>query len=176
MISRRAFPSLLAATALQATDWPQWRGPRRDGVSTEAGLLRAIVITSPQKPLLEAVARGYSGPVDLEFVSQDRPRGLGDAVLGARDHLTGAPFAVLLPDNLFQGPNPTSAILSAHRRTGLATVLLAGVSREDAASSGATGRARVETGTDGSLLVVEIADKGKGRFDTGGSARAVTPV
>jgi UTP-glucose-1-phosphate uridylyltransferase len=144
--------------------------------AAEAGLLRAIVITTPQKPLLEAVARGYPGPIDLEFVTQDRPRGLGDAVLRARDHLTGSPFAVLLPDNLFQGPNPTSAILSTHRRTGLATVLLAEVSRENAASRGATGRARVETAPDGSLLVVAVADKGKGRFDTGGDVRAVTPV
>jgi hypothetical protein len=29
---------------------------------------------------------------------------------------------------------------------------------------------------DGSLRVVEVADKGKGRFDTGGGGRALTPI
>lgn len=35
--------SVLASSALAsgaASNWPQWRGPNRDGVSTEAGLLR----------------------------------------------------------------------------------------------------------------------------------------
>src|SRR4051812_4959204 len=30
---------LVAATAT-ASDWPQWRGPTRDGISTESGLLK----------------------------------------------------------------------------------------------------------------------------------------
>lgn len=61
MISRRAFPSLLAASALQATDWPQWRGPRRDGVSTEAGLLRTWPAGGPE-PLWQVrdLGEGYS--------------------------------------------------------------------------------------------------------------------
>ncbi|MGH7581022.1 MAG: sugar phosphate nucleotidyltransferase [Gemmatimonadales bacterium] len=144
--------------------------------AAEAGLLRAIIITNPHKPMLEAVARSYPGPLDLEFVPQDHPRGLGDAFLRARDQLGGAPFAALLPDNLFQGPNPTAAVLETHRATGLATVLLAEISRGEAAAKGPTGRARVERGADGSLRVTEVADKGKGRFDTGGESAALTPV
>ena len=45
--------------------------------AADAGLLRAIIITNPHKPMLEAVARNYPGPVDLEFVPQDHPRGSG---------------------------------------------------------------------------------------------------
>ncbi len=144
--------------------------------AAEAGLTRAIIITNPLKPMLEAAARQYQGPLELEFVPQEKPRGLGDAFLRARDHLAGAPFAALLPDNLFQGPNPTRAVLETRRRTGLATVLLAQVSREEAGAKGATGKARVVPAADGTLRVTEVADKGKGRFDTAGDSIAVTPI
>jgi UTP--glucose-1-phosphate uridylyltransferase len=140
-----------------------------------AGLLRVIVVTNPHKPMLEAVARSYTGPLDLEFVPQDHPRGLGDALLRTRDHLSSSSFAVILPDNLFLGPNPTSAVLAVHSATGLATVLLAEISRQEATTKGATGRATVERGDGGSYRVVAIADKGKGRFDAG-QDRAFTPI
>jgi UTP--glucose-1-phosphate uridylyltransferase len=143
--------------------------------AADAGLLRAIIITNPHKPVLEAVARSYPGPLDLEFVPQDHPRGLGDALLRARDQLGGAPFATLLPDNLFQGPNPTTAVLSTHRSTGLATVLLAEISRGDAPTKGATGRATVARAPDDSLRVTAVADKGSGRFDSG-EGTTVTPI
>jgi UTP--glucose-1-phosphate uridylyltransferase len=144
--------------------------------AADAGLLRAIIITNPHKPMLEAVARNYPGPLELEFVPQDHPKGLGDAFLRARDHLAGSPFLALLPDNLFQGPNPTAAVIATHRQTGLATVLLAEIDRKEAGSKGATGRAAVRKAPDGTLRVVAVADKGAGRFDTAGAEAAVTPI
>ncbi|HUR94691.1 MAG TPA: sugar phosphate nucleotidyltransferase [Gemmatimonadales bacterium] len=144
--------------------------------AADAGLLRAIIVTNPHKPLLEAAARNYEGPLELEFVPQDHPRGLGDALLRARDHLAGSPFLAVLPDNLFKGPNPSAAVAATFRETALATVLLAEISREDAGAKGATGRARIRTEGDGSLRVTDIADKGTGRFDTAGEAAAVTPI
>src|SRR4051812_34783351 len=144
--------------------------------AADAGLLRAIIITNPHKPMLEAVARNYLGPLELEFVPQDHPRGLGDAFLRARDNLGGSSFVALLPDNLFQGTNPTEALMATYRQTGLTTVLLTEIERKDAASKGATGRAAVRKKADGSLLVTAIADKGAGRFDTAGDQAAVTPI
>ena len=144
--------------------------------AADAGLLRAIIITNPHKPILEAVARNYQGPLELEFVPQDHPRGLGDALLRARDHLAGSPFIAVLPDNLFHGPNPTTAVLGTFRATGLATVLLAQIERKDAGSKGATGRAAVRRVPDGTLRVIAVADKGAGRFDTAGADAAVTPI
>jgi UTP-glucose-1-phosphate uridylyltransferase len=141
-----------------------------------AGLLRAIIITNPHKPMLEAAARNYPGPLELEFVAQDHPRGLGDAFLRASDNLAGSPFVAVLPDNLFHGPNPTAAVLATYRATGLATVLLAEIERKDAGSKGATGRAAVRTAPDGTLRVVSVADKGAGRFDMADDAVAVTPI
>jgi UTP--glucose-1-phosphate uridylyltransferase len=141
-----------------------------------AGLLRAIIITNPHKPMLETVARNYQGPLELEFVPQDHPRGLGDALLRARDNLGGSPFIAVLPDNLFHGGNPTATVLETFRTTKLATVLLAEIEQKDAGSKGATGRAAVRKAPDGTLRVVDVADKGAGRFDTAGANAAVTPI
>jgi UTP-glucose-1-phosphate uridylyltransferase len=144
--------------------------------AAEAGLARAILVTNPRKPQLEAAARDYVGPLALEFVPQPEAKGLGDAFCRARERLAGAPFAALLPDNLFRGPNPTAAVLDAHRASGLDTVLLAEVRADEAGAKGATGKARVRRQADGSLLVTEVAGKGTGRFDTAGEAAAVTPI
>ncbi|MFL5516109.1 MAG: sugar phosphate nucleotidyltransferase [Gemmatimonadales bacterium] len=144
--------------------------------AADAGLLRAVIVTNPHKPMLEAAARNYPGPLELEFVPQDHPRGLGDALLRVRDHLAGSPFLALLPDNLFSGGNPSAQVAEAYRASGLATVLLAQIPREAAATKGATGRAAIRQADDGSLRVIEIADKSTGRFDTAGLEAAVTPI
>jgi UTP-glucose-1-phosphate uridylyltransferase len=94
-----------------------------------AGLQRAIVVTTPLKPALEAAARTYPGPIELEFVAQQRPRGLGDAFLSARDLLAGAPFVAVLPEFLFRGSNPTREVIELHRQTGGAVALVAGSDR-----------------------------------------------
>ena len=144
--------------------------------AADAGLLRVIIITNPHKPMLEAAARNYPGPLELEFVAQDHPRGLGDALLRVQDNLAGSPFMTLLPDNLFHGSNPTTDVLATYCTTGLATVLLAQIGRTEAGTRGATGRAAVRKAPDGTLRVVGVADKGSGRFDTAGDDTAVTPI
>jgi UTP--glucose-1-phosphate uridylyltransferase len=144
--------------------------------AADAGLLRAIIVTNPHKPLLETAARNYEGPLELEFVPQDHPRGLGDALLRARDHLAGAPFLALLPDNLFTGPNPTAAVVSTFRATRLTTVLLTEIAREAAGAKGPTGRATIRSQQDGSLRVTDLTAKTAERFDTSGDAAAMTPI
>ena len=144
--------------------------------AADAGLLRAIIVTNPHKPMLEAAARNYEGPLELEFVPQDHPRGLGDALLRARDHLAGSPFLALLPDNLFTGPNPTAAVVSTFRATRLTTVLLAEVGREHAATKGPTGRATIRSERDGSLRVTDVGEKGSDRFDAGDAGVTMTPI
>jgi outer membrane protein assembly factor BamB len=54
---------LLLPTSLPAGDWPQWRGPNRDGVANETGLLKSWPKGRP--PLLWTYTNagiGYSGP------------------------------------------------------------------------------------------------------------------
>jgi len=63
MLGRRAIPLvyLLACTLAWAADWPQWRGPNRDGVSPETGLLDSWPKGGP--PLLwkiHGLGEGYA--------------------------------------------------------------------------------------------------------------------
>lgn len=54
--------------------WPQWRGPRRDGISTETGLLGAWPAAGPtQRWRIGGLGRGWSSPI----------------VVGERLYLTG---------------------------------------------------------------------------------------
>ncbi|MEY2879146.1 MAG: outer membrane protein assembly factor BamB precursor [Verrucomicrobiota bacterium] len=61
---RAAVFALLAASAFsaRADDWPQWRGPQRDGVWRETGIVEKF--SSAQLPTVwtAAVGPGYSGP------------------------------------------------------------------------------------------------------------------
>jgi outer membrane protein assembly factor BamB len=71
-------PTLLAADgpiASPENGWPQWRGPRRDGISDEKGLLAAWPAEGP-KLLWKAgeLGRGWSSPVivgDSIFITGD---------------------------------------------------------------------------------------------------------
>jgi outer membrane protein assembly factor BamB len=79
-------------TAARPFDWPQWRGPRRDAVCTETGLLPQWPKDGP--PLVwkqKGLGGGYSTP----SVAAGRIYGLsyqgGDEVVWARDEATGGP-------------------------------------------------------------------------------------
>ena len=50
----------LASDKRAAADWPQWRGPNRDGVSTETGLLTAWPEGGPRKLWEQPSGPGYS--------------------------------------------------------------------------------------------------------------------
>ena len=58
---RSCLVSIVCVSCSQAADWPQWRGPNRDGVSTETGLLKEWPKNGPTL-LWEAkgAGRGYS--------------------------------------------------------------------------------------------------------------------
>lgn len=75
------------ALAANASDWPQWRGPQRDGVSKETGLLQAWPTAGPK--LLWQVKdldSGYSTPAvvgDRLYVLNNK--GIDDEFVQARD-------------------------------------------------------------------------------------------
>ena len=57
---------LVSAVAVPAADWPQWRGPNRDGASAEKGLLKAWPKEGPKLAWkvedAAAVGTGYGSP------------------------------------------------------------------------------------------------------------------
>jgi outer membrane protein assembly factor BamB len=71
----------LSASIALAADWPQWRGPERDAVSRETGLLQQWPAGGPQ----------------LGWTSKDAGRGFGQpAVVGDRVYILGALGADLI--------------------------------------------------------------------------------
>lgn len=56
------FLPLLLASATRADDWPQWRGPQRDGVWRESGVVRQFDSEKLPVKWRAPLASGYSGP------------------------------------------------------------------------------------------------------------------
>ncbi len=67
--------------------------------------LEASLEKKGKKELL-AIARHVAGMAKLAYVRQSEARGLGHAVLQARDLVGDEPFAVLLPDDVIAGDVP----------------------------------------------------------------------
>lgn len=121
-----------------------------------AGVTDLLVITSRRKkalddwfdrdPELEAVfdAEGATAKrakivppgVRTTFVRQDRMAGTGDALLLARAFAGDDPVLVAFPDDLFDGENPSAALLDVWRRTGASVLLAADLRGEDVSRYG----------------------------------------
>ena len=59
---------LLLAAATRADDWPQWRGPNRDGVWRENGILESFPADGLKVLWRAKIGPGFSSPV----VADDR--------------------------------------------------------------------------------------------------------
>ena len=107
----------------------------------DAGLRELVLVTARGKSAIEDFVDDWSArqrhPLAVSYVRQREQRGLGHAVLVAAHLLEGAPFAVMLPDDLLPGPPLALRDLAAtHRRTGRAAVLLQSIRPADSASYG----------------------------------------
>ena len=86
--------------------------------------LENFLESKDNKRMLERV-REISRMVQVISVRQKEPLGLGHAVLCARDLVGAEPFAVILPDDLFDATPPCLAqLLSVFARTGKSVVAL----------------------------------------------------
>ncbi|MCI0479392.1 NTP transferase domain-containing protein, partial [Candidatus Uhrbacteria bacterium] len=64
--------------------------------------------------------RGLCSALDVTFIPQEGPYGSGTPILNAKDFVGDEPFAVLLGDVVFDGPNPaTKQLVDVYNATGL---------------------------------------------------------
>lgn len=61
MLFRLCLVCLLCSVTIRAGDWPQFRGPNRDNISTETGLLKSWPADGPKVLWKIPVAEGYAG-------------------------------------------------------------------------------------------------------------------
>ena len=61
MVARVAAVLLIATATLIGAEWPQFRGPMRDNISTETGLFRTWPAAGPKVLWKTTVADGYAG-------------------------------------------------------------------------------------------------------------------
>ena len=78
--------------------------------------------------------------VNIYFIRQSHPRGLGDAVLTARDFIGDEPFVVMLGDDLNNinndGEPLTKQLIESYEQTGASTLAVMRVPHEDTAKYG----------------------------------------
>ncbi len=108
--------AVVASTNLLALDWPQWRGPERDEISKETGLLKEWPSGGPKSVwLFENAGNGYSGVAVVNgklFTMGTRD---GNEVLIALDALKGTelwvtPIAGVLANRWGDGPRGTPTV------------------------------------------------------------------
>jgi WD40 repeat protein len=88
--------ALLLPVAVRADDWPQWRGPNRDGVWRETGILETIPASGLEVRWRAKVGNGFSGPAVAQgrvFVTDHQFNPEVERVL-CFDEATGKPLWV----------------------------------------------------------------------------------
>ena len=118
-----------------------------------AGIEQVIIVTSPgkealenyfrQDPALEQLLEDSGAPellekvrrvsplADVSFVKQERPLGLGHAVLTAREQVGEEPFVVMLPDDLiWHTEGATQQMLRVFEKYGASVVAVEEVALE----------------------------------------------
>ena len=83
--------------------------------------LEALLERQGKRDLADAV-RATTRIARISFVTQEQPLGLGHAVACARDAVGDEPFVVLLPDELFFGPQLVSELIDRHERLSASVV------------------------------------------------------
>ncbi|MEA3173548.1 MAG: glucose-phosphate thymidylyltransferase [Gammaproteobacteria bacterium] len=89
-----------------------------------AGIREFLIITTPrdQASFRDLLGSGRQWGISFDYVVQDQPNGIAQALVLAEKFLAGAPSALILGDNIFYGANLTALLLSAAGREKGATV------------------------------------------------------
>ncbi|MEO5679216.1 MAG: UTP--glucose-1-phosphate uridylyltransferase [Acidimicrobiales bacterium] len=97
--------------------------------------LEASLAAAGKADLLADVRR-LAGLAEVILVRQGEPRGLGHAVGTARSVVGDEPFAVLLPDDVFQPPTLLAEMVASTEASGRSTVALMRIAGPEIATKG----------------------------------------
>src|SRR5271155_3147346 len=89
-----------------------------------AGIREFLIITTPreQAAFRDLLGDGRQWGISFDYVVQEQPNGIAQALILAEAFLAGAPSALILGDNIFYGANLTTLLQSAAVREKGATV------------------------------------------------------
>src|SRR5476651_587188 len=89
-----------------------------------AGIREYLIITTArdQVSFRDLLGSGAQWGLSFEYVVQDTPNGIAQALILAEPFLDGAPSALILGDNIFYGANLTALLQAASQRESGATV------------------------------------------------------
>jgi glucose-1-phosphate thymidylyltransferase len=89
-----------------------------------AGIKEYLIITTPrdQAAFRDLLGSGSQWGLKFDYVVQDSPNGIAQALILAEPFLGGAPSALILGDNIFYGANLPALLQSASAREAGATV------------------------------------------------------
>jgi UTP--glucose-1-phosphate uridylyltransferase len=83
------------------------------------------------------VVQDISSMVDIHYIRQKEPKGLGDAILTAKKHINEEPFAVLLGDDIIVNKKPcTKQLIDNFMKYGRSTIAVEEVPMEKTGSYG----------------------------------------
>ena len=155
-----------------------------------AGVPAVIVVISPAHPqvraFVEALRDGavagqtnidsqeapgaWLQGVDLHFVVQPEPVGIGDALIRCRELTRDDAFGVLLPDNWFHAAAPALGQVEAgFRTTGVSAIGLIEVTAEQAGILGNVGAVTLEPLGGRTHQILSLQEKAPGSFEIEGS-------
>jgi glucose-1-phosphate thymidylyltransferase len=89
-----------------------------------AGIREYLIITTPRdgQAFRDLLGSGAQWGLSFEYIVQDQPNGIAQALILAEAFLDGAPSALILGDNIFYGANLTALLQAASQRVSGATV------------------------------------------------------
>jgi UTP--glucose-1-phosphate uridylyltransferase len=101
--------------------------------------------------------RAIADMAEIHYVRQGEPKGLGHAVMVAREHVGNQPFAVLLGDDIMhERAGVLDGMLAVHQRTGSSVVALKEVPPSEISHYGCAAAEAVE---DNLVRIVDIVEK-----------------
>jgi len=108
--------------------------------------LESILERSNKREYLRQV-RDISALADIHYIRQKEQRGLGDAVLRAKQHIGREPFAVMLGDTIYRSKVPVvKQLMQVHEKTGRSVIAVEPVPREKVKDYGIISGKEVEKG------------------------------